>query len=557
MEGRLNFDLIFTETLTSPKIQTEFDVTDGQYLHVPFERFSGRVELDESTINWEGALSKSASDSLFESSGTLPVDFSLSPFAFQFLRNDSLEVKFNARGLDLAILQAFAKSVQNIQGKLVADIVLSNTFADLRGVGPIRVVDGHFDVPELGTKYRDVNLAFILQGKELIIRDFRLKSGGGRLSLVEGGLSLSEQALKDFNAKFKASGFQLINNKKMRATVRGNIDISGSVQAPYFSGELNVTESRIYYPAWLEEDVTVELSKKPFFVIDTDSVRNDTLGAIRFQKRAKEPEASFTESRFYRNLRGELALIFPRNTWIRSSDTNIEVQGELVFVKEENAILLFGSLSTIRGYYELLGNRFQIESGDLVFHGEPEPDPEVDIEAVYEFRDMSGADPQKREFRVFVTGTFSTPQFRFTLDGQVAKQEDVLSILIFGQSSESLTFSQRSSVSDDAGLGERAQGLVTGQLLKQVTGKLGEELRLDVVQIESGQDLEETRLRIGKYITPDVFISISQDFGDEGNRKVELEYEIPKKLLFFNLLLQASQERKGDSGLDVIWKIEW
>ncbi|MFQ5486673.1 MAG: translocation/assembly module TamB domain-containing protein, partial [Desulfobacterales bacterium] len=96
-----------------------------------------------------------------------------------------------------------------------------------------------------------------------------------------------------------------------------------------------------------------------------------------------------------------------------------------------------------------------------------------------------------------------------------------------------------------------------GQVLKKISGKLSKELRLDVIQIESGKNLEEARLRVGKYLTPDVFVSLSQDFGAEGNQKVELEYEIPRKILFFNLLLQASKERQGATGLDLIWKIEW
>ena len=58
-------------------------------------------------------------------------------------------------------------------------------------------------------------------------------------------------------------------------------------------------------------------------------------------------------------------------------------------------------------------------------------------------------------------------------------------------------------------------------------------------------------------MTPDVFVSVSQDFGTDGNRKIELEYEIPVQLKFINLLLQASQERRGATGLDVIWKFEW
>lgn len=558
LDGRVNMSLSYSGELNDPFIDGAIEVSDGRVLDVPFERFSGDFQLDRKSARWDFALSKTPKDSLLESSGFIPIELSLEPMEYRLLDDEPLELKFNARGLDLSLLQPFTSSITEIKGNLIADIVLSNTLRDLKGIGPIRLVDGEFNLPALGTRYRNINAAMLLKDNNLIIRDFRIRSEDGKLELIEGGLSLSKQNLKDFRARFKVDDFTLMNTKKMKAKVKGEIELSGSVQSPYFSGSLSVSESSIFYPAWFENEAVVELSSQPFFVIAPDSVEWDSTGALRFQKTQTGSETAFTESEFYRNLRGELALKFPRNSWIRSQDTNIEISGDLVTVKEEGAdIALFGSLSTLRGYYELLGNRFQIVRGNLVFYGQAEPDPGIDIEAEYEFRDTSGLETEKHVFTVLISGTLSTPEFRFTLDGSPAAQADVLSILVFGQSADNLTINQKSSVSQNSGLGNRATGLITGQVLKRLSGELGKELSLDVIQIESGKNFEDARLRIGKYVTPDVFVIVSQDFGNDGNRKIELEYEIPVQLKFINLLLQASQERRGATGLDLIWKFEW
>ncbi|MFQ5865259.1 MAG: translocation/assembly module TamB domain-containing protein [bacterium] len=556
-EGRLNIAALFSGSMEKPSLFGNVNLSQGRYFDVLFDRFSGHFEYKNNAFFWKCLVSKTESDSLLESSGFLPVNVSLTPFESELLEDEPLEFKISTRGLDLSFLEAFSKNIRNIEGTLVADVVLSNTLNDLRGVGPIRLFHGKFDIPELGTKYRDVDLVLVLKGKELKINDFRLKSGDGDLRIVEGSLSLSEKTLENFNAHFKAKNFELMNNKKMQAIVKGDIKFSGSIQAPVYSGELTVTQARIYYPAWLEEDTAVELNERPFFVISSDSVEFDTSGAIRFQKSFKGPESPLSETQLYKSLRGDVSIYFPRNTWIRSQQANIEVEGELVPLKEGPEIALFGAFSAIRGYYELLGNRFQIKEGELVFNGELEPNPEIYIEAVYEFQDLTAEDPQKHEIKVLATGTLQFPQFKFTLDDQEAEQKDILSFLLFGRSFDDLTLGQRTSVSDDSGLENKATGFITGQVLSRLTSKLGNELRLDVIQIESGKNLADTKVRIGKYITPDVFVSVSQDFGAEGDRKVELEYEIPKKILFFNLLLQASRERKGDTALDVIWKIEW
>ena len=264
-----------------------------------------------------------------------------------------------------------------------------------------------------------------------------------------------------------------------------------------------------------------------------------------------------TELPLYKNLRGEITIRFPRNAWIRSGDVNIEINGDLTATKEGHDIVLFGSLSTLRGFYQLLGRRFQIEEGQIVFKGKPEPDPDVSIEAVHEFRDDTGPDSEIHEFKVLVSGTLNLPKFRFELDGQEAKQKDVISVLLFGQRSENRTPDQNAGVSESSGLDDRAAGILTTQALGKLTGTIGQKLNLDVIQFERGADWKDTKVKVGKYLTPDVFVSVSQDFSTEGSRRVELEYEIPLKIRLLNLFLQASTEGKENSAMDVIWKFEW
>ncbi len=556
--GRLNLNLDLFGKMAQPRVQGQFAISNLQYYQVPFSSFDGWFAFQQDSLTWKAVLSKVENDSLFESSGYLPAKLALEPFEFKVLDQEPLIFKLSSNGLDLSFLQALVTGIKNIKGTLYADIVLRNTLKDLRGVGPIRLVNGEFDIPELGTKYRKLNVSMLLKEKELQLNELRLNSDGGELRLVGGGLALSEKSLQNFKAIFEVDNFRLMNDKRMQAKAKGKLELSGSVKAPYVSGELTVTEARIYYPAWFENENLVELTSRPFFIISDDTAVVDTSGAMRFQKFKDIAEEDFTQSELYKNLHGELALYFPRNTWVRSEDANIEIQGELALVKEPGPdISLFGSFAAQRGQYQLLGNRFQIERGELVFHGEPEPNPEVDIEAVYEFQDASGDNREKHQFRVKISGTLNAPQFQFSLDGQVAEQEDILAILLFGQPKSSLTPGQQVITSKEGGLDERARGLVTGQVLKALSGKLGEGLRLDVIQIESGRNLSDSKVRIGKYVTDDVFVSVSQDFGGEGNQKVELEYELPKKFFFLNLLLQASMERKGSTGVDVIWKIEW
>lgn len=556
-EGFLDLAIDLTGTLRVPEVKGEIQLRKGKYLHFAFDNFQADFGYRQKKFDWRCVLSKSFGDSLMESSGRLPAILSVAPFESRVLPDEQLTFKLSSRGLDLSFLQAFIPGVRNAKGVLVADIVISNTLNNLRGVGPVRLINGEFHIPELGTKYEKVNVVLVLRDNRVIFRDFRMRCGDGYLEIIQGDLSVSEYDVEGIAAKFKLKNFELMNNKKMRARARGEIELSGSLKSPQVSGELIIDQARINYKEWFEEETAILLTAKPFFVISADSVEFDSTGALRFQKSFKGTESSITDMPIYRNLRAAITLNFPRNAWIRSNELNIEINGELSSSKEGEDIVLFGSLSTLRGYYQLLGKRFQIKEGKLVFKGKPEPDPDVSIEAVHEFRDDSGQSSETHEFKVLVSGTLSLPKFEFVLDGQQAKQEDVLSVLLFGQKYEHVTTGLASEESDNPGLDSRAAGILTRQLMGQLTKKLGEELSLDVIQFERGKDWRDSKVRVGKYLTPKVFVSVSQDFSTEGSRKVELEYEIPIKLRFLNLFLQASTEGKENSAMDVIWKIEW
>jgi len=560
LEGRLNLGAHVGGILSQPKVHLEVSLGSGKYAHVPFAGLNGTLDLANNLLTWNGSFGQAASDSLLETNGSLPVKLSFSPFNFHLPTDEQLNMNVSTRGLDLSFLQAFLKGVNDIHGKLVADVSLSNTLEDLRGVGPIKLVDGGCRIPELGTTYTQANITLQLKDKDVVFEQFDMRSGGGYVQLLQGKLSLTKQGLQDFNVKFKVKHFEVLNNNQMSGRALGTVAISGSVQSPTFSGDLLIDQARIYYEEFKEETAVV-LTDRPFFVIPPDSEVVDSLGALRFLKQRQVKEAVFTETDFYKNLRGELALVMPRNVWIRSSDASIEVECDLEAVKESPEIEVFGECNTLRGFYKLFGNRFQIQTGELVFDGGPEINPELHVEAttIVSERGSPGTDtkPEKHEFKVLITGTLDFPQFRFTLDDTPAEQTDVVSILLFGQSFSDLEPGQKNQIKQDNGLNARAKGLVTGQLLKQLSNKLGSEFGLDVIQIESGGGLRNSKVKVGKYVTPEVFVSVSQDFSAEGNQIVELEYEIPKKLWLFNLLLQASSDRQGDNGLDVIWKVEW
>jgi autotransporter translocation and assembly factor TamB len=572
VDGTLFINFKLQGTFARPELECQIVAKQGTYYDVSFDTFDGTFGYADENFTWGFYLAKTQSDSALESSARLPMSLSLAPFATEIYADKEMEFKISTQGIEVAFLQQFFPGVKKVQGTLVADIVVRNTLNDMHGVGPIRIINGQLDIPEFGMKFRKANIVLLLREQELLISGFKVESGGGTFKVTEGSLSLSQGNVQNFSAKFRADNFRLINNKMMNARVSGDVGLSGSVQSPSFTGELTFTEANIFYEEWLEEATPVTLTSLPFFVITDEPVTTDSNGAIRFQKTAAQFEEEFTESALFKSLSGELALYFPRNVWVKGSDTNIEVEGELVAVKEvDSDIVLFGSFSVMRGYYEILGNPFHITEGELVFTGDPEHNPEVAFTATRKLVDREQGN--NHELTVKIAGTLFYPEFEYRLDNQATSELEVAYILLWGKplaEANQPTAGANGQPQEEGklGLGKRATGFLEGQLLNQISNQLGQKLSLDVIEIKKGKSITEASVRVGKYITRDVYLSVGQDV-DGGARTVEMEYDLPiskvKYLRFLseyiNLLLQTSVQDKSDEkdqgAFDILGKIEW
>src|SRR5690606_1280566 len=106
---------------------------------------------------------------------------------------------------------------------------------------------------------------------------------------------------------------------------------------------------------------------KPLLVqeLENMSLSLDSLGITQFEVEQQDT-ASFD---YFENLRGQIRVRIPRNTWIKNDDMRLEISGEIDVIKEADFFELFGQVNVIRGQYELLGRVFIINEGTVDFQG--------------------------------------------------------------------------------------------------------------------------------------------------------------------------------------------
>lgn len=250
---------------------------------------------------------------------------------------------------------------------------------------------------------------------------------------------------------------------------------------------------------------------------------------------------------FIDSLQGQLQLLIPKNTWLKSKTMNIEISGDLMVVKSSPQFELFGNVDIKRGEYTLYGRKFKIEDGNLDFKGGENIEPEINLTAIHTYRSQN---QEKKALRLIALGKMTNPELRFELDNVPIPEADGVSILIWGKSMNEITFSESGK---DVGINQTQ--LATNYLSKQLGKTIGNTLQLDMIELNKTEDWRNSSFIVGKYLTPDLFViyergtSGKSGSADLVHESITLEYELNRNL-FFRLL----NGNPKDSGIDVVLK---
>jgi translocation and assembly module TamB len=468
----------------------------------------------------------------------LPVNLALTGVTGPRLLQRPMSIDLTADSLPVGLLPAFTGTVTDVGGLAAAQIAVRGTFQQPSITGGVLLEGARVKVASTGMYLEDINGALRMANDTVHVDSLAARSGRGTVTL-HGGLAVGDWRDPSFNLFVVASNAEVLNNDRGRLNADAGLRFTGPLARPYLSGQVQVTGGVIEFLNPTSKHVISAGDPDLFNVVDTSLMADKELFP--------------TQSPILKNMRVEVALGINRNTWVRTTDANVEIFTDYPIEVRvaQSAFTLTGAVGTERGDYTFLSKRFQITRGSATFVGTPDLNPTLQATGEYQ---VQLANSPALDIQVIVGGTMQHPKLTLQSDAQPPKtQSELLTLLAFGQPATNLLTPEGSSLASGGATGglvgrgaqlamTRLEGIAVGVLFEQVQVQAGKAIGADQFYITPGDTPElttgtqgftsfinSTRIEAGKYLNPRTFVSVQEYNNRPG---VRLEYRSGKGWLY-------------------------
>ena len=477
------------------------------------------VALSPSMLDASAQISMSE-DTRIEANATLPVQFSMAPFAFALPEAATLD----ARVVGDLLLQdplKFAGIVEHrFDGSLNLDYRAGGTVdtPDIRGVA--RIEDGRYENTVAGTVLDAINLQIDSNGSDLVAVLNAVDGTNGTLALnAEAALDPG----RDFPFTMDGTLTDLTLTRRDDATVQlaGTLDAAGDMAAFTVNGDFLVGPANF-----------VLAIPRGGRIPEVEYI--EVRGGIAAMEEDEEEEVGIDTPM---EITLNIATRFPNRIHIRGPGLDSEWSGELSVTGTAKEPSVRGELRVLRGTLDLLDNRFELRDSLIVLDGSVPPNPYLNVRGQTRAAEVTAF--------VVITGTPDALNLRLESDPPLP-QDEVLSRVLFDRPLEEISPLQALQLARAAA---QLSGSWRGGSILGAGGGLLPIDRLDIQQDFEGTG--ETAIGAGTYLGEDIYVEVRQRL-QSGATAISIDVELRR-----NLSLQGEVGSDGRTGAGVVYKRDY
>ncbi|MBA3761059.1 MAG: translocation/assembly module TamB domain-containing protein [Gemmatimonadales bacterium] len=423
--GELGIDVRVGGTAERPTLRGTMTLDGGKFGDFKAPFLQGVVDYADQRLETDLLLWKSGKNVL-DVGATLPLDLALRG-ATQRQVDGPLSVHAHGDSVDLGILEALTPAIKEVTGEFSTDVNVTGTWEAPRLSGAVEFRDGAMSLPGLGVRYERMNGRARFQGDSLVLDNVVLAGGDGSLGIT-GSVRLEDLARPVLNLGFRANNFRAIDvSRFLTLDATGNLELQGPFFHANLAGSLAANSGVLYFADLVTKRI-IDLEDPTIAdLVDTTLLRQENLGG-KFQNR-------FLDSLTITNLGVEMGT----DVWLRSSEANIQLSGQVQLSKTRQAYTPSGTLEALRGSYTLkigpVTRDFTVERGTVRYFGDL--NAALDIRATHVVRAVRG---EEIPVIAVITGTLYAP--KITLESTFnppISETDLVAYLVTGRPANEAT----------------------------------------------------------------------------------------------------------------------
>ncbi|PKM12604.1 MAG: hypothetical protein CVV13_04640 [Gammaproteobacteria bacterium HGW-Gammaproteobacteria-3] len=402
---------------------------------------------------------------------------------------------------DLSLVDALMPDIDRLRGKLNADLVISGDSQQPQVSGVVRLSEAGMTVPKTGIALK--NIAVQIQGDKNQPGQLTLSghatSGKGEVNL-NGDLDLSEAHGFPVHMLITGKNFEVAKLPQAEIALSPNLKITQQGNNTTVSGDVTIDRA------------TLKITEIPKNAI-APSADEEIVGD---EKPDSSKKASF-------QVLSDLNILLGNKVHFSGYGLITRLGGKLRYTGSLEKQRMQGRVAMSDAKYQAYGQELKLTKGEFLFNG-PVDNPWLNIEASRKAID------EDVTALLTVTGPLNAPETKVSTQPALPESE-ALTYLLTGHSL------QRVGTSQSNALASAAFSYGAGQL-----SWLSDQMGIDEFQVEDTGTVESSTVKLGKYITPNLYVGLSLGFFSN-NYAVLLKQQLTKH---FSLQTQAGDSQRID-----------
>ncbi len=306
--GLLSFHGTIQGTRDAPTMQGSATLLDGAWGARSLPDVQATFQYADTHLTARAVLTQDTLQVL-TAQADLPIDLSLGGVQGSRLLDRPLEVVTHADSLPLEALPSVSPQIADLRGVLNGDVAVRGTWHDPLLSGAVTLRRSSARIPAAGITLNGIAASLQLAGDSAWVDSLVAHSARGTIQ-VEGAVALQSLTAPTFDLTLHTDNALLLDNERGRVNASANLALTGSLQAPKVTGEVNVMSGVLYVPSLQGRRVTDLTDPALLQGLDTTEVAAGVL-----------PNPNPLLSR----VTADVSVRVSRDTWVRNTNGNAEV----------------------------------------------------------------------------------------------------------------------------------------------------------------------------------------------------------------------------------------